>query len=784
MKHKYWIIFLILVCAPRLDTMDSSAFVADLGNPNEYPELALNEPLNFGFEFVELKEGLPTPVRNSAFMVDTANSDKYPELIYVSKDNKAWVFDTESLVLKFPLEIEGNIKRVLAKDINSDGTTELVVLSDLKIAVYSSDGMLKWKKDLDSAGVDAGLMKDINGERYQIVVASKDHLYIYSFEGILTYSKETDENSRLIVANIGQTPSEEIILIHESSISAFFYNGVLWWKNSFAEPISVVCVFSPREKSLLVSLRDGAVYSVNEWGEISSIGDLKIDTAALIPFKLNMTAFPAGFFVISKDGQLTAYNLDGKEMKDLTQFREIFSIIPCDLDNRLATICGIPDYRPNEEGPNREEYVVVSKEGEVSVLIYSSAEHCEQQDGNCWVPLPLGIDNQGNKITNVKTDMKDILFSLVFRMNGKSYLLLMDGNGTLHKYEIFQKANKLLMDFDASLLKYEQGDYVKVHNLLKDRNQELAKYYTLDDRINDMLNTCENEMNKEEELLKGLIKKGFEEKGEGKLKNALQDLSEAYSGFERRNPRDESIVYELDNTRLTFLDLRKEIVLLCLLPIGNADKAMKEERYEDALHNFALVYKYWSDFHDNLPLIRDSSEDSLRYKEYKETYSDIGNIYTPDKIKESITFCVNKITEEAERLRELGELEKSKEKYDLVINDLIEANWSDGTIRELEKKRSDVETLISEKCQQILQIIKYVSGILSISFAAILFYRYYKERDLFALLSSLIMVVLILSKSDELRRFILTIVVGTISVIIPFFLGLKESDSLPLDDRA
>jgi len=299
---------------------------------------------NFGFNQIRKSEDFPSPMKDSGIIADLGRPSEYPELIYASESNRALIVDTEDLTLINAVETEGKIVRILAENLNNDHVSELIILSSLKIAVYSCDGELIWDRKLDSTGVDVGLIKDMNGDILKMVTASKDHFCIFSSNGDLKDSRQIDDIQALIIANINQTSEQEIILIHGNSVSAYFHNGAFIWKCDFAEPISAACAFSPPEKGILVSLEDGTFHSLNEKGIPSSIENVRSRTTALIPFRLDMVSYPAGFFAISPYGELRAYRYTGETIEDLTNLKRIKTVIPYDLDKRDTKSCKVDSY--------------------------------------------------------------------------------------------------------------------------------------------------------------------------------------------------------------------------------------------------------------------------------------------------------------------------------------------------------------------------------------------------------------------------------------------------------
>lgn len=746
MKSKLWIIVLVLIIQP----------------PNGLP--------NFGFSDPVRAKDLPTPVKNSAFTANLAILNDCPELVYVSEDNRIIVIDTADLKILYTVEIKGNIKKALVEDLENDGTPELIILSDSEIAVYSNNGKPKWDKDLDSLGVDMDLLKDISEEIYHVVIAEKDLVQAFSSLGNLLWSRETNENYKIITADVDQKFSEEVILVHENSISALSHNGSLIWKSSFNKSISAVCEFSP-PNSILVSLKDGNFYFVDGLGRNSRIKNARMNTAILVPWRSSMEAYLSGFFAVSPYGHLRAYHYTGDAVGDLTEFRKTTNIISCDLDNRDAKSCEIDSYIRN-----MEEHVIISEEGEVSVLIYCSKKVEEQQYENYWELLPLSIDDKGDKIKRIDTGMKNISLSLVFRAYDARFLLLMTHTGTLCRYEIFSNANLFLKDFDRA--EYElkkEEDFTEAYRLLKDLDMELARYYVLEGDIEEYVNLCTEKMKEEEDLARESLREGLEKKGD-ELREALQDLSEAYSKSRKADLADSDILHEIDGKTYTVLDLKEDIVFLCLDFVKNADKAFKEERYEDALRDFSFIRGYWIDFSGYMWLFSDS-------KEYKEGYSEIGDTYNRWKIEDKIRVCIEKIMDDAEELRKKGRFDEAKRKYNFIIDSLREADWEfESDIIGLESRKSEIEAYIIQKREQRSQLIGIVLPILFsiIAFFVILKFKIEKKLIMIIILVlSIVIFAMVTNKIAILEEFFIDILKALLIASILSILGtyiLKSND--------
>lgn len=676
--------------------------------------LMLIQPLhalpNFGFSGPAKVEDLPIPVKNSAFTADLAIPNDYPELIYISEDNRVIVIDTNDLKVLYTVEIKGDIKKAMVKDLENDGIPELIILSDLKIAVYSNDGKQKWNKDLDSSGVDMDLLKDISEEIYHIVIVEKNLVQAFSLSGNALWSKETNENYGIITTDVDQKFAEEVILVHKDSISALSHNGSLKWKSSFEEPISAVCEFSSLN-SILVSLKDGRFYFVKELGKNIRVKNAKMNTAILVPWKSSMNAHLSGFFAVSPYGHLRAYSSSGEIKGDLSEFKKTINVIPCDLDEYNAKPCDIDSYIAN-----MEEHVIISEKGEVSVLIYCSKKVKEQQYETYWELLPLSIDENGKKIKKIETEMKNISFSLVFRAYDASFLLLMAHSGTLCRYQIFSNANSHLRKFERAEYEYEmEKDFTETFRLLKNFDEELAQYYVLDKDIEDYINLCTEEMKKEEDSARKYLKEGLEKKRD-ELREALRDLSEAYSKSRKADLADKDILHEIDGKTYTVLDLKEDIIFLCLDFVKNADEAFKEEQYEDALRDFAFIRSYWIEFSGYMWLFYESEE-------YREGYSDIGDTYDRWEIEDKIRACIEEIAEDAEEFRKKDDLKKAKEKYNFVIDVLRSSEWDyESDITELEQKKSEIEELMIQKREKQKLIISIVGLVILIGSSICVFY--------------------------------------------------------------
>ena len=157
--------------------------------------------------------------------------------------------------------------------------------------------------------------------------------------------------------------------------------------------------------------------------------------------------------------------------------------------------------------------------------------------------------------------------------------------------------------------------------------------------------------------------------------------------------------------------MEEEIVFLCLHFIKKADTAFKDKQYEDALSNFCLVNKCWQTLYYSLGLVLDSEE-------YKKEYTEVGISYSPQKVEGMIRICIEEIENEAERLKEQGKLEESNEKYDLIIENLIEADWKDKEeINKFKLKKSDV------KPGSGTDIRLYIAGLLILAVALLVYWK-------------------------------------------------------------
>ena len=723
----------------------------------------LNELPNFGFSDSIKVENLPAPVRNSAFIANLAIPNDYPELVYISEDNRVMVIDTVDLKILYTVEIKENIKKALVEDLENDETPELIVLSDLKIAVYSNHGKQRWVKDLDSSGVDMDLLKDISEEIYHIVVAEKDIVQAFSPEGTLLWRRETNENYKIITTDVNQKFSEEIILVHENSISALSHNGSLIWEEKFGTPISVVCEFSS-PNSILVSLENGDFYFIDELGRKNQIGNIRMNTTLLVPWRPHIGDYLSGFFAVSPYGHLKAYRLTGETIGDLTEFQKTINVISCDLDNRYAKPCEIDSYIEN-----MEEHVIISEEGEISVLICCPKKVEKQQYEYYWELLPLSIDDKGNKIKKIETGMKNISLSQVFRVYDTSFLLLMTHTGTLYRYEIFRNANLFLREFERAEYEYEmEEDFTETFRLLKNFDEELSQYYVLDKNIEEYIDLCTEKMEEEEDSARKYLKEGLEKK-RSELRDALWDLSQAYSKSRKADLADKDILHEIDGKTYSVLDLKEDIIFLCLDFVKDADEAFKEKRYEDALRDFAFIRSYWIDFSGYMWLFSDS-------KEYKEGYSEIGDTYTRWEIDDKIRDCIKEITEDAEELRKKGHLKESKEKYNFIIDNIREADWeSENDFIGLESKVSEIEKLINQEKERKKRLIELVL-IIAFSMISFLVIQKYEIEKKFVipLICILFIFILTLDETDAMKSSLITILEAILIASILSILSLKN----------
>jgi hypothetical protein len=187
----------------------------------------------------------------------------------------------------------------------------------------------------------------------------------------------------------------------------------------------------------------------------------------------------------------------------------------------------------------------------------------------------------------------------------------------------------------------------------------------------------------EQQLALDLIRTGYEAKKKGELYGALQDLFGAYSAFKNLGFTYSDVVD--GDTGKTHLDLEKDLVLLCLQVIKKTDNSFREKRYEDALYGFAFVHKYWQPLFSFLALVMDSQE----YEEYAE----IGTVYTPLKIEETVRSCIKEIKNTAQVLLEQGYERESEEKIEYIIRTLTETEW---------KYKEDIEALQPEKEEDMI----------------------------------------------------------------------------------
>ncbi|KYK36607.1 MAG: hypothetical protein AYK18_02620 [Theionarchaea archaeon DG-70] len=210
------------------------------------------------------------------------------------------------------------------------------------------------------------------------------------------------------------------------------------------------------------------------------------------------------------------------------------------------------------------------------------------------------------------------------------------------------------------------------------------------------------EVLQEQKIVREYLEKGWKEKEDGELQTAFYHLYEAYTMAAVVYDHTD-IIYEKEGLTITVLDLEKDLVFLCLHFIKSGDEATKEERYQDALQNFAVVNLCWRAFYSYSAFFVDSPE----YQEYGEA----GTIYTPGEIEEKIKECTAHLVTEAEELKEKGDLGESKEKYDFLIATLVEADWPyQEDIQKLESAKSDVEAEIARK--QLLLMVSLIGGLI------------------------------------------------------------------------
>lgn len=663
---------------------------------------------NFGSNKVISEEGFPSPIQESAFVARlTGIYVDYPDLIYISKDNRVVVMDTFNLRILYTIEAGGNIKRVLVEDLENDEIPELIVLTDLKIAVYTNYGNLKWEKRLDSSGMDVGLLRVPTEETYQVVVASENFIDAFSYNGTLLWSEETCRSDRILVTDIDQEGLDEIVIICRKSVETLSHNGSLLWEVSFDKSISVACEFS-HLGSILVSLEDGSFYVVDHLGKKSRVGDAKMKTSAIIPLRADMNANVWGFFAVSPSGGLRAYSMEGEIIGNLSRFRNVLSVIPYDLDEQKANACGYGSELSGEEmskrkTSNKEEFVVVFGGGEIEVLVFCPARSCDQKCEERWMTLPLTYNEESKK--EIETGIKDISFAVVFRTEAQCHLFLMSGEGILYKYTIFDWANWFLINYNLACIDFNAEDFGGAYEKLGRLDMKFIEYYGLEKDFEEKTRICEEKVKEERKSAQDLLREGLEEEKKNNTRSALQNLFEARLKFMNANFKHEDIIYEENDIKMTFSDLEKKSVFLCLDLIKNAHEALTRDQYEDALNDFAFLIKYWKVLENCSVSFQDSEE-------YEEKYLEIRSTYTTSEIQQEIDHCVEEIEKAAIELRSEGKLEESKKKYDFIIEklkeskeeydlstgSLIDAYWpSQTSIERLESDEASVEGLIQEK---------------------------------------------------------------------------------------
>jgi len=219
----------------------------------------------------------------------------------------------------------------------------------------------------------------------------------------------------------------------------------------------------------------------------------------------------------------------------------------------------------------------------------------------------------------------------------------------------------------------------------------------------------------EQNSIHDLLRKGFRTKEEGNVEEAFRDLSEAYSRLREAQFAYSDVVYNTEDGHLTFSDLEREVVFLCLHFIKAADCALEEKKYQDALSDLALINNYWRSLYSFLPLYSESEE-------YKEEFSQMEGMCSPGTVERRIRICIESMMNEASELTEHGLLEESMEKYTFMKNRLAEAGWlNEKDLMELESRMCSLESAIKQREEQrfilivvILILLSSTSGVLYI----------------------------------------------------------------------
>ena len=215
---------------------------------------------------------------------------------------------------------------------------------------------------------------------------------------------------------------------------------------------------------------------------------------------------------------------------------------------------------------------------------------------------------------------------------------------------------------------------------------------------------------REQATFRDFLESGLEKKERGDVRGALHDLYEAYQQLTAAGLARPDIIYEVDSTSLTLQGLEEEVTYACLYFIQEGDEALHQGQYEDALSNFSLVNTCWPTLHYSLPLLAGSEE--------YEKYAELGYVYTVPKVEEVIELCITKIDEEALNLKEKGDLEKSKEKYEFIITNLRDGRWNyEEDIKEYKSKKSDIEEIIRKRL--IMELV--IAGLCVVTLAVLVY---------------------------------------------------------------
>ncbi|MBU7032765.1 MAG: hypothetical protein HXS53_09560 [Theionarchaea archaeon] len=218
-----------------------------------------------------------------------------------------------------------------------------------------------------------------------------------------------------------------------------------------------------------------------------------------------------------------------------------------------------------------------------------------------------------------------------------------------------------------------------------------------------------------------LLRKGFTMKEEGNGEEAFRDLTEAHSRLREAEFAYSDIVCNTGGGYLTYSDLEREIVFLCLHFIKAADCALEEKRYEDALSDLALINQYWRRLYSFLPLYSESEK-------HKEEFSQIEGKCSPGTVEQRIRTCIESMMKEASELTEHGLLEESMEKYMFMKDRLAEADWlNENDMAELEWRMCSLESTLAQREEQ--NILIFVILLTSLIPASGMLYIRFKKKS-------------------------------------------------------